>query len=198
MFRRVWLLVAIAATVVGVPLLFPEAPEPVAPMLVSSVATTGVPRPGDQEDATDVGEATPDTSAPSPTTTEPVAPTTTVPPTTTTTVPPTTTTVPPTTTTTEAPAPAPAPAPSPGAGRQEGEASWYELAGAPGAGVCAHRSLPFGTVVTVTNLKTGRSISCTVGDRGPYAGGYIVDLYRDDFAQLAPLGAGVIPVRLEW
>lgn len=132
------------------------------------------------------------TAAPASTTT--AAPPTTSPPTT---APPTTaappTTRPPTTTTTTA---APPPQQST-ASTQEGKASWYELEGAE-PGVCAHRTLPFGTAVRVTNVSNGKAITCTVGDRGPYVDGRILDLFRDDFAQLAPTSAGVISVRLEW
>lgn len=40
----------------------------------------------------------------------------------------------------------------------------------------AHRSLPFGTRVKVTNTRTGRSVVVRINDRGPYAGGRIIDL----------------------
>src|SRR5581483_4715035 len=46
-----------------------------------------------------------------------------------------------------------------------GKASWYE--DAP-PGTCAHKTLPKGTVVTVTDLDTGATVQCTVADRGPY------------------------------
>ena len=111
---------------------------------------------------------------------------------TTTTVKPTTTstTARPTTTTTTAPAPAPAASGS----SAEGPASWYEASG----DVCAHRTLPFGTIVRVTNLGNGKQVSCRVGDRGPYTGGRIIDLSRDGFAAIAALETGVIQVRIEW
>ncbi len=89
------------------------------------------------------------------------------------------------------------PPPPPPPTSQDGLASWYELEGAH-AGVCAHRSLPFGTVVTVTAVRTGASLTCVVGDRGPFAADLVVDLFRDDFAVLAPLGAGIISVHLTW
>jgi rare lipoprotein A (peptidoglycan hydrolase) len=102
---------------------------------------------------------------------------------------------PPAPTTTTAPPPPPPPADA--VRTQEGQASWYDLPGAR-AGVCAHRTIPKGTVVKVTNLDTGKSINCTVDDRGPYAEGKIIDLYRDDFARLAPLEQGVFPTRITW
>ncbi len=83
-------------------------------------------------------------------------------------------------------------------GTQRGDVSWYELDGAR-AGICAHRILDKGTVVTVTNLATGASVICTVGDRGPYSGDdKVLDLFRDDFARLAPLEEGVVRARLDW
>lgn len=41
---------------------------------------------------------------------------------------------------------------------------------------CAHKTRPFGSVVTVTLLSTGRSISCRVNDRGPFVRGRCIDL----------------------
>jgi rare lipoprotein A len=78
---------------------------------------------------------------------------------------------------------------------QTGQASWYRAAP---YGVCAHRTLPMGTVVRVTNLANGRSTSCRVGDRGPFVRGWIIDLARGTFAELAPPSTGVISVRIEW
>jgi hypothetical protein len=161
------------------------------------------------------------TSAPPTTTTvAPSTTTTTVPPTTTTSVPPTTTTVPPTTTTSPPPPPtttvaptttttsppptteAPAPPPPPGAeversaDRQRGQATWYSQPAGYEARGCAHRTLPFGTVVTVSS--GGRSTTCVVNDRGPYGAGRIIDLDDQVFAELAPLSAGVIEVTITW
>jgi hypothetical protein len=81
------------------------------------------------------------------------------------------------------------------AGIQVGEASWYD---APGTGyTAAHPWLPFGTHVTVTNLATGESVVVVIDDRGPF-GGRIIDLSPEAFGALAPLGAGVMQVRLTW
>jgi rare lipoprotein A len=77
---------------------------------------------------------------------------------------------------------------------QDGGASWY---GAP-RGTCAHRTLPFGTIVRVTNLATGATTSCRVADRGPFIRGRIIDLAQDVFASIAPRGAGVVQVRISW
>lgn len=77
---------------------------------------------------------------------------------------------------------------------EEGGASWYRYI----EGTCAHRTLPKGTVVTVTNLATGTSTVCTVADRGPYIDGRIIDLDATVFDDLAPLSSGVIDVRITW
>jgi rare lipoprotein A len=79
-------------------------------------------------------------------------------------------------------------------GQQEGGASWYHFK----PGTCAHRSLPKGTVVKVTNLATGRSATCTVADRGPFVAGRIIDLDRSVFLAVAESGQGVVRVRIEW
>ena len=57
--------------------------------------------------------------------------------------------------------------------------------------------LPFGTHVTVTNIATGESVVVVINDRGPF-GGRIIDLSDEAFAVLAPLGQGVMQVRLTW
>jgi rare lipoprotein A (peptidoglycan hydrolase) len=77
---------------------------------------------------------------------------------------------------------------------QSGPASWYP---AP-TGTCAHPSLPIGTIVTVTDIASGRSTTCRVADRGPYEGGRIIDLSEGTFAQLASPSSGVIEVRITW
>jgi peptidoglycan lytic transglycosylase len=46
----------------------------------------------------------------------------------------------------------------------------------PGAMTAAHRSLPFGSKVRVTNRRNGRSVVVTVNDRGPFVSGRIIDL----------------------
>ena len=75
-----------------------------------------------------------------------------------------------------------------------GDASWYQAA----PGTCAHPTLPFGTVVTIVDVANGHTATCTVDDRGPYHGGRIIDLSYDVFEKLAPVGLGVIDVRLSW
>jgi uncharacterized protein YabE (DUF348 family) len=79
-------------------------------------------------------------------------------------------------------------------GTQVGEASWYSFA--PGSGLtAAHPTLPFGTVVTVTNLANGNRVRVVINDRGPF-GGRIIDLSDEAFARIAPLSQGVCEVRL--
>lgn len=84
---------------------------------------------------------------------------------------------------------------------QCGSASWY----GPGfhgktaasgetynqnAMTAAHKTLPFGTVVRVTNQKTGKSVTVKINDRGPYHGGRIIDLSKAAAAQLGIIAAG--------
>ena len=46
----------------------------------------------------------------------------------------------------------------------------------PGALTAAHRTLPFGTKVRVTNKKNGHSVVVTINDRGPFVSGRVVDV----------------------
>jgi beta-lactam-binding protein with PASTA domain len=75
-----------------------------------------------------------------------------------------------------------------------GIATWYSYV----PGRCATWYLPFGVRVTVTDLANGHSVSCVVTDREGSAGDHAVDLSQTDFAELAPLSKGVIPVRVTW
>ncbi len=54
----------------------------------------------------------------------------------------------------------------------------------------AHKSLPFGTVVKVTDQRTGKSIKVTINDRGPYHSGRIIDLSKAAAARLGTKSAG--------
>ncbi|MEN8445585.1 MAG: septal ring lytic transglycosylase RlpA family protein, partial [Cyanobacteria bacterium J06555_13] len=58
----------------------------------------------------------------------------------------------------------------------------------------AHRTLPFGTRVLVTNLYTGRQVTVRINDRGPYAGNRIIDLSRGaaDIIGLTSSGVGTV------
>lgn len=142
------------------------------------------------------------TAAPATTTTAKPKPTTTTAKPTTTTAKPTTTTAAPTTTTTAAPTTTAKPAtttstmgPPPPCCRQEGGASYHDYADIR---TCAHKSLPKGTALKVTNLGNGKVTTCVVNDRGPYVEGRILDLSREAFAEIAAISEGVIRVAIEW
>lgn len=61
----------------------------------------------------------------------------------------------------------------------------------------AHRSLPFGTRVKVTNTQNGKTVVVRVNDRGPFVKGRIIDLSSSAFRSIASLNAGVVPVRIQ-
>jgi peptidoglycan lytic transglycosylase len=61
----------------------------------------------------------------------------------------------------------------------------------------AHRSLPFGTRVRVTNQSNGQSVVVTINDRGPFVGGRVIDLSRGAARAINMTGAGVARVSLE-
>lgn len=61
----------------------------------------------------------------------------------------------------------------------------------------AHRTLPFGSQVRVTNLNNSRSVVVRVNDRGPFVRGRIIDVSRAAAERLDMLRAGVVPVRIE-
>jgi len=90
---------------------------------------------------------------------------------------------------------------------EEGIASYYHdslhgnltASGAPydrESLTAAHRSLPFGTRIRVTNLENERSIILTVNDRGPFIDGRIVDLSRRAARHLGFIEAGIVPVTI--
>jgi rare lipoprotein A len=79
----------------------------------------------------------------------------------------------------------------------EGDASWHDHPHAEGY-TAAHRTLPFGTVVTVTNVATGGAVEVTINDRGPFVEGRVIDLSREAFAALADPAAGVLRVGITW
>jgi rare lipoprotein A len=61
----------------------------------------------------------------------------------------------------------------------------------------AHRSLPFGSRVLVTNLRNEQSVVVRINDRGPYARSRIIDLSKAAAERLGMLRAGVVPVRVQ-
>ena len=85
-----------------------------------------------------------------------------------------------------------------------GRASWYAMTGRTASGEranpngfhAAHRSLPFGTVILVENLRNGRSVKVRVNDRGPFVRGRIVDVSKAAAARLGFVSAGTAPVRV--
>ena len=78
---------------------------------------------------------------------------------------------------------------------ERGQATWY--AAAP-PGRCASPTLPFGTVLTVTNVVTGASTTCTVDDREQAGYPRVVDMSPSGFAQLARPSQGVVDVTISW
>jgi rare lipoprotein A len=92
--------------------------------------------------------------------------------------------------------------------RQTGVASWY----GPGfhgkrtaSGerfdqndlTAAHRKLPLGSEVKVTNLENGRAITVEINDRGPYVNGRVIDLSKAAARRLGIVDDGVAKVRIE-
>ena len=89
-----------------------------------------------------------------------------------------------------------------------GEASWYgpgfygnRTANGevfkPGTMTAAHRTLPFGTKVRVTNLWNGRSAVIRINDRGPFIDHRVIDLGHGAASSLGLISSGVAQVRLE-
>ena len=61
----------------------------------------------------------------------------------------------------------------------------------------AHKTLPFNTVVKVTNLENGKTVTVRINDRGPYVGKRIIDVSRAAAEHLDMIGPGTAEVRLE-
>ena len=91
---------------------------------------------------------------------------------------------------------------------QTGRASWYgsDFHGGKTANgerydmeslTCAHRKLPFNTMIRVTNQRNGRDVVVRVNNRGPYSGGRILDMSKAAARQLDFIGSGVATVRME-
>ncbi len=79
-------------------------------------------------------------------------------------------------------------------GSERGLASYY---GGTAAGqmTCAHRTRPFGTMITVRHGS--KTIQCRVTDRGPFKRGRIIDVSVSAAKALGMMAAGVVPVTLE-
>jgi rare lipoprotein A len=78
---------------------------------------------------------------------------------------------------------------------ESGLASYYGGRGHGGEMTCAHRTRPFGSVVTVTGA--GRSIQCRVNDRGPFVRGRVIDVSMSAARALGIMRSGVIRVSVE-
>lgn len=99
-------------------------------------------------------------------------------------------------------------APVPFGYTEQGNASWY---GEPFNGrrasngeiydmyklTAAHRTLPFETMVRVTNVTNGKSTTVRITDRGPFVEGRIIDLSLAAAREIDSVGPGVVPVRVE-
>lgn len=90
---------------------------------------------------------------------------------------------------------------------QKGEASWY----GPGFNgkltangekfnmyklTAAHKKLPFGTKVRVTNLNNGKSVVVRINDRGPFVKGRVIDLSKKAAQQIEMIKLGHVPVKI--
>ena len=63
--------------------------------------------------------------------------------------------------------------------------------------VAAHKSLPFGTKVKVTNLSNGKEVVVKINDRGPFVKGRVIDLSYGAFSKIESPGKGLTKVKLE-
>lgn len=85
------------------------------------------------------------------------------------------------------------------ASAQCGSASWYALYSQTASGeqmnpkelTAAHRTLPFGTKLKVTNQENGKSVIVRINDRGPFIKGRVIDLSKGAARQLGFVSAGV-------
>ncbi len=91
---------------------------------------------------------------------------------------------------------------------EKGIASWYgdEFKGKPTASgeifdpdkmTAAHKTLPFGTIVSVTNLDNGKTAQLKINDRGPFVRGRIIDCSKKGAKELGYYSAGTAKVRIE-
>lgn len=65
------------------------------------------------------------------------------------------------------------------------------------ANMAAHKTLPFGSVVRITNPDTEKWVEVTIFDRGPFVEGRIIDLTPSSYEAIAPLSSGIVNVELE-
>ncbi len=84
------------------------------------------------------------------------------------------------------------------AATQCGKASWYAMTSktasgeraSPNSMTAAHRTLPFGTKVRVTNQRNGRSVIVRINDRGPFVKGRVIDVTKKAATKLGFLKSG--------
>ncbi len=62
----------------------------------------------------------------------------------------------------------------------------------------AHKKLPFGTKVKVTNLSNGKTVTVRINDRGPYVAGRIIDLSKAAAKEIGMLNSGVAKVKIRY
>ena len=62
----------------------------------------------------------------------------------------------------------------------------------------AHKKLPFGTNVKVTNLSNGKTVKVRINDRGPFVAGRIIDLTRKAAKKIDMINAGVVNVKITY
>jgi rare lipoprotein A len=62
----------------------------------------------------------------------------------------------------------------------------------------AHRTLPFGTEVKVTNLSNGKSVTVRINDRGPYAKGRLIDISKIAAQEIGIIQMGIAKVSIEY
>lgn len=79
----------------------------------------------------------------------------------------------------------------------QGYASWYGHGPHAHELIAAHRELPFGTEVRVTNLENGKIAVVTIEDRGPFLKGRVIDLSRAAAQAIDMIHAGVVKVQIE-
>jgi peptidoglycan lytic transglycosylase len=95
------------------------------------------------------------------------------------------------------------PAPADASGRAPVAAIYSATGGMTASGetysplklTAAHRTLPFGTMVRVTNTRNGRSVLVRINDRGPFTKGFIIDVTQAAAKELR--FSGITPVMLE-
>lgn len=91
---------------------------------------------------------------------------------------------------------------------ERGVASWYGREGGPStssgeryrpsAMTAAHKTLPLGSKVRVTNLRNGRSVTVRINDRGPFVRGRVIDCSRAAADRLDFKSRGVTDVHIKY